>query len=138
MQDVIHIRLVDGTQIVGRYIEENRNNIIVEMPMLIETRLKRENAGIILNKYNGFSEEDTPVAFKKAHVISHQFVHDEFSKFYENSIRYNDLYVETNTIENMRRANQLLQDAMMETELMNFEDSADSLRINHEGTDSLQ
>lgn len=112
---VYQIKLINGDEILATFIEDlkKQKTMVYEYPMVILHLDKNQNQGpsIILEKYVPFAEDQ----FLMLHydkIVFQKLINNEFRKYYFNNINYQELYIEPNTLNNMKLSNDALSRAV--------------------------
>ena len=89
-ENIQHIRLINGDEIIGDIINETDSTVIVDSPMIVEERTdKNGSTGIVLNKFIPFAKENLCV-FLKSHIICSSDLNDVVKRYYYNSLMFSD------------------------------------------------
>ena len=105
---ILHLRLIDRSQIVSRLYDEDEAKFILEYPMLIDHKNVNGTQAMNLVKYMPFNMNQI-IEIDKSKVIAAAEATERFIKYYYNSIHYQALYVEPQTEENIDRINESLE-----------------------------
>jgi len=114
-ENIQHMRLINGEEIVADIISETKWTVTVDMPLMIEER-KDENgaSALIMTKYIPFAV-DSKCELSKEHIITFSQLHPELIKYYKNSIVFNGRS-EQKIVDEIGRVNLLMEEIMMEQE----------------------
>lgn len=80
-ENVQHIRLVNGEELVGDIIGIDGDSIIVDTPMVIDERSTQYGSSIILTEYSPFSMSSVCHIDSK-HIITRNQIHPVMKKYY--------------------------------------------------------
>lgn len=76
------IRLVDGTEVVGKIVQEDQNVMMIKDPLQINYRQRPDSLpAVYLHRYIPFSGSDT-LEFKKAHILNQVKPLSNLEKYY--------------------------------------------------------
>lgn len=114
-ENIQHIRLINGEEIVADIISETEWTITVDTPLMIEERRDESGASaLIMTKYIPFST-DNRCELSKEHIITFSQLHPELIKYYKNSIVFNGKST-AKIVAEIGRVNALMEEIMMEEE----------------------
>lgn len=130
-ENIQHIRLINGDEIIGDIINETDSTVIVDSPMIVEERTdKNGSTGIVLNKFIPFAKENLCV-FLKSHIICSSDLNDVVKRYYYNSLMFSDKMT-SRLIKDLEFVNTLMETQFDDQRLQN------SIEKNFvKGTDSI-
>lgn len=85
MEHII-LKLIDGTEIIGRIIETEKEYIKVDSPMRIVYRTSEEGIAAALYKYAFFVEQEV-FEFNTSFVLQAMVPKSEFVEYYEDTLQ---------------------------------------------------
>jgi hypothetical protein len=89
-ENIQHIRLINGDEIIGDIINETEYTMVVDCPMIVEERTdKAGSTGIVLNKFVPFAKQNVCV-FLKSHIICSSDLNDVVKRYYYNSLLFSN------------------------------------------------
>ena len=108
--DTIHMRLVNGDEIIAELHEITDNEIRVMKPMVVsEKEDPRSKTGtIILSKYVLFNDEEY-VGFQRIHVVTLTDVMEEIKSYYKNSVDYSTKVIEPIVKREIMKVNNMME-----------------------------
>ena len=114
MTNVCIVKLINGDELVGRLLGEDRKQIIIQNPLVVEESFDVDSgsSNILLTSYIPFSKSDQSIKLSKIHVIQVLPVQNEVERYYENSLVYNRKYVTSNVEEKLRKVNENMESMM--------------------------
>lgn len=117
MKRAMHCKLVNGDELVVRYVGETDTHYILNYPMQVSERVTAGGSTIIvLTKYVSLQESED-IMLNKQHVIILAPIVAEYEKFYEVSKIYNKQCVERGVldeVDNVTRAMERVLDELTE------------------------
>jgi len=89
------IKLIDGTELLGEVIDDNKDSLMVKEPLKIILSYLRPGGYpvITMHRYTFFAKEEL-VSFKKQHIISYGPVKQPVDVYYTNSLKNQKEYVD--------------------------------------------
>lgn len=134
MRDVVHIRLLNGDELIAYVVGEDDSTLILESPLVVEERVDQTTGGsnIILSKYVLFNDS-SEVPIRKDHIITRTKVMKPIARFYKNSLVYNEKYINKAVIAEIEKVNaqmekEIKKGLMSSEELLAIEDDEEFLR----------
>lgn len=107
MKKAMHCKLVNGDELVVRYVGETDTHYIVNYPMQVSERVTQSGLPIVvLTKYVSLVDSED-IQLAKQHVIVMAPMVREYEYFYEVSKLYNKKFIERgvlNEVENVTKA----------------------------------
>lgn len=113
MNEPIHIRLVNGDELIGELESTSNTEIMLKRPMLVSevTDEKTKIATIVLSKYILF-DDDQVFPFSKTHIVTQTNILDEIKSYYYNSIEYNSKFVEPVIRQELSKVNKVMENIL--------------------------
>lgn len=112
-QNIQHIRLINGDEIIGDILDVYENTILISCPLIVsEKRTSTGSTSTILTRYLPFSSNDI-CEISKTHIITITDIHEEMIKFYYHSLRISYEY-EEQMIAQVKDANIRMEASMMD------------------------
>lgn len=112
MTEIRHIRLINGTEIMGEYLGsvliDKTEFVRICEPLAVE---HNEDGDVVLISYIPFSS-DRIVLFKEDHVVNITQVHDEVVRYYNNSLSCNKKFLDENFISRIKLTNDNIESQM--------------------------
>lgn len=105
--NIQHLRLVNGEELVVTIISETKTDMTVDNPMLIQERRDELGSSLVLTNYVPFTSKKV-CKLKKSHIITLCALHPELVKYYHNSSKISEQY-EVKMIEEISKANILME-----------------------------
>ena len=117
MSDIVHVKLVNGDDLVAKLIHEDKQTYLFETPMVIEERINNSTGSsvLVLVKYV-HTVELGAVEIKKEHVITVSPVQPVFEKYYYTSKLYNAKYIEPNILSEIEKVTTAMEDVLISPE----------------------
>lgn len=109
-QNIQHMRLINGEEIVADILTETEYSVVVDNPMMVEERKDENGSSLILTKYIPFSKNKV-CELNKSHIITFNQLHPELIRYYYNSLKFNDKS-EMKMVEEITRVNHLMEQIM--------------------------
>lgn len=81
MEHII-LKLVDGTEVIGRVIEVQDDTIKIDNPMTINYSIHGRSYSAVLGKYAYFTDQEI-FEFKKSFIVQALHPREDFTEYYE-------------------------------------------------------
>lgn len=117
--NIQHLRLVNGEEIVADIIGETEVSIILNNPLIVEEKIDELGSTLLLSKYIPFSKTKI-MELSKTHIITYNELHPELIRYYYNSLKFNK-DSEIRMIDEISRVNDLME------QLVNSKESKGSI-----------
>lgn len=113
MTDIRHIRLLNGDELLAKFIGETEIELNLEDPMTITDSTDEANGlgTLALTKYVPYNDSKALV-LKKYHVLTNTSVTPEFERYYNTSIAYNDKYVNPGVLREVGRVSRAMENIL--------------------------
>ena len=117
MSDVVHVKLINGDDIVAKLIHEDTKGYIFESPMVVEERVNNitGTSVLVLVKYV-HTGDNSNIELKKDHVLIVSPIQEVFEKYYYVSKLYNKKYIEPNIISEIEKVTAAMEDCLISPE----------------------
>lgn len=110
---IVHLKLVNGDDLLAGFISETSNTYIINHPLVVDERETVSGAhSIVLSKYVQLTGNDD-IEIKKEHVIFCTTVEHEFEKFYTVSRSYNAKYIDKQIATQVEKVSNAMEDVLM-------------------------
>jgi hypothetical protein len=109
MRDVVHIKIIDGQEIIAELGDEESGILVLKNPMKVEERLTESGStAIIMSRYNIFSNNEFMV-LDLDKVISYTKVHKTMNEYYFSSVDYCKRFIDDKIVNDLARSNKAIQ-----------------------------
>lgn len=129
-QNIQHLRLINGEEIVGDIIAETDTTIVMDNPLQVEERREESGTVLVLSKYIPFSKNQI-CELAKSHIITFNELHPELIRYYYNSLKFNQSS-EMKMIDEISRVNLVMEEVMDQDKVI----GKDHLSRMSKGTDT--
>lgn len=109
-QNIQHLRLINGEEIVGDIIAETETTIVMDNPLQVEERREEGGSSLVLTKYIPFSKTQI-CELAKSHIITFNELHPELIRYYYNSLKFNHSS-EMKMIDEIYRVNLVMEEML--------------------------
>ena len=124
-ENIQHIRLINGEELIGDIIDYYDNKILVSQPLLVNERLSPSGkSAIVLTKYVPFSTSNVCEILNN-HIITVTDIHEEMVKYYHYSLRFAYVH-EENMIKDIKTVNTMMEASLMDMCATGFDTSNSS------------
>jgi hypothetical protein len=107
-QNIQHIRLINGDEIIGDVVNRTETNLTIDHPLVVQEREDQYGqTGLVLVKYLPFAEIDT-IMLSMQHVICFSSLHPVIEQYYFNSLKQSD-YSSQALIDQLLTINQTME-----------------------------
>lgn len=109
--EVVHIRLLNGDELVGQIMDQTKSSLTVRNPLSVEIHDEEAGRVVVLVKYSPYAKIPM-ITLQKKHILTSQAVHEEMVRHYVLSLRLAgraDRY----TVESLRAINKVMEQALM-------------------------
>lgn len=93
---LIHMKLINGEEVIAQFVAYEKNVYVVKHPMIIQNIMNKSTgeAAIILHLYSPFSDINENISFAYNNIVSKVDVSEKSSmnEYYKNSLEYSVLY----------------------------------------------
>jgi hypothetical protein len=109
MTNVIHLRLVNGDEIIGDWIGiDDQNQFRIKHPMAVSENIAQGVSQVVLSRYIMFMDwEILPI--KPEHIMTYSPVIPEMEAYYQNSVVYNQKVVMNNVMDELKKVNGVME-----------------------------
>lgn len=115
IQEIHIVKLLNGDELIGKFVEETENTIIIEDPLVVEEGFNADGTThVMLTTYVPFSRKTEKLSFNKFHVIQLLRVNGEAERYYKNSLLYNQKMVTDQQEDKLRQVNDNMEQMMKE------------------------
>ena len=112
-ENIQHIRLINGEELIGDVIDYYDNKILVSYPLLVDERMSTSGkSAIVLTKYIPFSTTNM-CELMNTHVITITDIHEEMVRYYKHSLRFSHVH-EENMIKDIQSVNVMMESSLMD------------------------
>lgn len=112
MSDIVHVKLINGDDLVARLIHINDEVIVLEAPMVVEERENSMTGASVLVLVKYVHSKDNAITVRRDHVITSGDVHPIFEKYYNISKVYYEKFVEENIYSEVEKVTSAMEDAL--------------------------
>ena len=124
-ENIQHIRLINGEELIGDVVDYYDNKILVSQPLLVNERMSQSGkSAIVLTKYIPFSSSSV-CEIQNNHVITITDIHEEMVKYYHHSLRFSYVH-EENMIKDIQSVNVMMEASLMDMHASGFDTSNSS------------
>ena len=115
MSNIVHLRLINGDELIAEIEKTTKNELFLLKPMIVSeiTDVTSSQSTIILSKYILF-DNDVAISISKNHVITNTSVLKEIESYYRNSIEYNSKFVDPLVENELVKVNQALMSRLQD------------------------
>lgn len=107
-ENIQHIRLINGEEIIGDIVNQTESTVVVDCPMIVDERTDSSGStGIVLNKFVPFAKDNVCV-FLKSHIICRSDLNEVVKRYYYNSLMFSNQFAD-NIIKDLEIVNNLME-----------------------------
>lgn len=115
-QNIQHLRLINGEEIVGDIIAETDTIVILDNPLQVEERKEESGTVLVLSKYIPFAKNQI-CELAKSHIITFNELHPELIRYYYNSLKLNESS-EMKMIDEISRVNLVMEEIIDQDKIL--------------------
>lgn len=117
MSSVVHVKLINGDDLIAKIVHEDDMCYIFEAPMVVEERINNVTGSsvLVLVKYVHTNDAGT-IELRRDHVMLVAPVQPVFEKYYHISKIYNAKYVEPNVLAEIEKVTAAMEDVLIAPE----------------------
>lgn len=108
--NIQHLRLINGEEIVGNIIGETEYSILLDNPLIVEEKSDEFGSTLLLTKYIPFSKTKI-CELSKSHIITFNELHPELIRYYHNSLKFNR-DTELRMVDEIARVNEVMEQVL--------------------------
>lgn len=123
-QNIQHLRLVNGEELVGDIIGETDYSILLDNPLIVEEKVDDMGSTLLLTKYIPFAKTKI-CELSKSHIITYNELHPELIRYYYNSLKLSK-DSEKRMVDEIARVNDLMEQVFSGKDTSSTKDSFDT------------
>lgn len=117
-ENVCHLRLVNGDEILADIIHTDEDYMVVDKPLYVNEQMNSEGKSVVvLTKYIPFAASEI-CQFKQSHVLTTTPLHPSMVKYYYNSLYFTSNH-ENKMLFEIEKANVLMEQVMFDHQSSN-------------------
>lgn len=123
-------KLLNGEEIIGKFDNQTEHNIQLSNPLLVDSTVNEEGMDqVVLVSYVPFGKGPEQYNFNKFHVIQILPLIEEAQRYYLNSLRYNQEFLDIHKESQFKRINDSMEKSMEAIILSNNQAKVSSIDL---------
>jgi hypothetical protein len=113
-ENIQHIRLINGEEIIGDIIDYYDNKLLISCPLVVSEKMTPGGkSAIVLTKYMPFATTNI-CEISTNHIITTTDLHEEMIRYYHHSLRFSFVH-EENMIKEIQSVNIMMEASLMDS-----------------------